>query len=349
MRDLQSLPRWGSLLISGYIRPVRTAEPKLSRIAAVWVMPTLLTFVAFYRYAPNSAGLPLSDESFDSFFSEGIYRYRIAGRFLVQSLRDAIAAVWPEGFVPSNGVYTALSQEFSHPLYCALALESAIFFSLTIFFVDKVLSDAPARKYQRLLITFVLFASLYTVTPYDMVSYALLSALAWLLATPSMSATKLLALGALMVLATLVRESSALLIPLYATMLSLRPRGLRDKSSWVAMGVLVVGFVVTYGALRIALGTQFVAAFVGSSTLRPAAILVSLLAAIFVLFASEEGSKKFLLRFVLLCTPYLGLIALAANPAELRLFAPILLLGVLGAAIHQGARAEGDDSGRASQ
>jgi hypothetical protein len=173
----------------------------------------------------------------------------------------------------------------------------------------------------------MIVASLYKVTPNDLPSYPLLCGAAWAYLQARTGSRRALALCcALLVTATLVRESSALVLAFAAAL-----EHLDRRAGWGGrLGAVGTSFLVTYVGLRLAIGRfEVVQGWALADLARPAPWISMLLgASLFALATQIRSTPGLVGRFLLFSTPYLCIILLAADPAELRLFVPLVLLAL---------------------
>jgi len=295
-----------------YKRTMLDARRVASHLGFDVVLPFGLSAILFFSFdAGRRSAIVDSVEAFEERFAHGIQAYRVVGRELLLALHHASASLHNTNLRQTFAVFTGL------------------FFAATMLIVSLRAQAAGRDRFEQTAVRAValltIAASLYKVTPNDLPSYALICAAAWAyLHARTGSRSALASCCALLITATLVRESSALVLAFAATLEHLDKRsGVR-----VRLGAIIGAFVLSYVSLRLALGRfDVVQGWALADLARPApwislAVGTSLLA----LATQIRIPPGFVPRFLLFSTPYLFIIMLAADPAELRLLVPLVLL-----------------------
>jgi hypothetical protein len=277
------------------------------------VLPFALSAIVFFSFdAGKRSAIVDSVEAFESRFRHGIQAYRVLGRELLLAMHDALASV-----------HTNLRLTF--------ALFTGVFFAATMLTIGlraRACGRDPLEQTAiRAVALLTIVASLYKVTPNDLPSYPLICGAAWAYLQARAGSRRALVLCcATLMTATLVRESSALVLAFAAALEHLdRRAGWRGR-----LAALVTSFVLTYISLRFAIGRfEVVQGWALADLARPAPWISMLLGtSLFALATSIRSTPGFTSRFLLFSTPYLCIILLGADPAELRLFVPLVLLAL---------------------
>ena len=170
----------------------------------------------------------------------------------------------------------------------------------------------------------------YVVTPYDMLSYFLLTAATWLIFR-SRGTAGFIALCFVVLLATLTRESSALIMSFYvavhaSTLLRLGALGKRH----VELAIMVAMYAATYVGLRIFLGFEHglsgSVALARNVTEPPQIAGLVLSAALAYVLLADRINRRRCFVFLATASPYVAMTLLIANPWEVRLYVPVIML-----------------------
>jgi hypothetical protein len=306
------------------------------------IVPTLLMVFVYYGFSTNYTRWVFGEQSFRNQYERGIYRYRLVGRegllATYRLLRDHQLGAPAEKPI-------AFTDEQVHrfdPLgdltfYNAYFVWNTLGMVLTCVLLSLLLRDQtlftlgePEVSLWVLLSACVIAVTQFVVTPYDTIAYALLVGCAWASLRTLQRPTVLGLVGsvALLVLATLTRETALLSVALVAAV-ALSWYGL-SRRSFLAVGVAGLAFASTYLALRLWLGTQS-AVFDSFSLLGWWREVFSRLGALSLLcvvslplLVPGAALRRYGL-FLLFSTPYL-FVTLAAGVAwEVRLWVPLYL------------------------
>lgn len=323
------------------------------RAALGLVLPVLLSLVAYYGFVSGYTRDVFDREGFVEQYESSVYRYRALGPELVlavdQWLREhpqAVARI-PRGL---RRVPAALADDPSRPaeptLYLSYFAVNTLFLTLALFLLlGQLAAVDPARPGAdgggRATLLYLFAATLvaltqYVVVPYDALSYLLL-VVGMALARRTedgRSSFALAALAAVVVVATLVRESSLVLVAFWAT-LRLPALRRRERRALAELAVLAAAFAVTYlvprGATLARDQTRLVENLTGLLPLAGLALLVVVSGAL----VSVALDRRRSLRFLGLALPYLLAVLLVGEAWEVRLWVPVWLGLVLLAAPSQ--------------
>jgi hypothetical protein len=276
------------------------------------VLPFGLSAILFFSFdAGKRSAIVDSVEAFQERFAHGIQAYRVLGRELLLALHQA------------SGLFHNTN------LRLTFAVFTGVFFAATMLTLSLQAQangrDPLEQTAIRAIALLTIVASLYKVTPNDLPSYPLICGAAWAyLRARAGSKRALLLCCALLSTATLVRESSALVLAFAAALEHLdRQAGWRSR-----LAAIIGSFLLTYVGLRLALNRFDVVQGWALADLARPAPWISLLTgtALFALASQIRSTPGFVPRFLLGSTPYLFILMLGADPAELRLLVPMILL-----------------------
>ena len=298
-------------------------------ITVAWILPILLSGVVYFGFA-SSYSLPVfSEAGFEQQYGSDVYKHRVLGILLLRETHRLIVEYdLPHGApralrilkaYESGRFYTAYF--YHNTLWLCLAC-SVLFLLLnrTImvrqpFFADLVLLGA----------TLLMTVTQYVVVPYDTLSYFLLLS-AFTLVLGTRGAFSLAALCGLTMLASLTRESAALVLSFYAT-IHFPKLVAGARRELVELGLLGASFAVPFLVLRSGHGGDLFQGIMLRTNLKSPYALAGLafLAAALLVPLFDSRNRTLCLRFLALASPYLIMALLLGNTWETRMWVPVLL------------------------
>lgn len=304
------------------------------RLASLgFVVPFVLSMVVYFGFTSSYTSGVFSEAGFRQQYETGIYRYRVLGRISLLAVHDALDA---QGPARAPRVLTLMDRDASPRLYTAYFLHNTFFLCLTccaLFFLFA--AAVPERAAWIADLTVVLLCLMmaitqYVVVPYDTMSYFFM-AVGFVLTYRRQRPATLIALCAVVVLGTLTRETSALIVAFYAAVHHepLLKRPFRMSAHHVALALLVIGFVSTYAGMRLVFGADqaFFKDFQLAYNLGNPFGLAGLfffVAVLAILMAGGPGRREGAL-FLLASVPYVLFVLATAILWEIRLWVPIFL------------------------
>ncbi|MBE7439565.1 MAG: hypothetical protein HS115_13995 [Spirochaetales bacterium] len=321
--------------------PIRSA---LAFAALCLILPGVLGFISYYGFTPSYTTGVYSRDSFESQYESGIYRFRWLGREFLRLSHDYVKSRFPEP-PPVSDRLKILDETASERFYAAYFLEHTFFFILFSISYYILLSVPPFAVAERIKILILLTVQLlisiaqYVVTPYDSPSF-FFSVLALVMLTRRNVGG--FAVGCLLIaVSTLIRESSSLALAFFLAyhLLSLKgPLSFRIQ----AMGPLLlrpllagVSFVLPYLGLRFYFGWDSATAAVMTCKKIPQipnlyGLYFGVAMAVLLYSMAENRSQRlFLFLFWLFCLPYIVYVLLFGMLFEIRLFLPLIFLGMV--------------------
>lgn len=308
------------------------------------VIPLLMSTVVYQGFSSNYTLYVFSEQGFKRQYDSGVYKYRVLGKVLLLKTYERIQYHDLPTIAPTS--LKLMDQRGDRHFYSAYFYLNTIFLCLTcmvLFFVlgghktntDFLTSDLPV-----LFLCALMALSQYVVVPYDMLTYFFLSTAVWLILQNSRKIWSVLALCVVVVLATLTRETAALIMSFYFAWhyksILTKPAGFKPNREQGILLLLTGCFIATYIGLRLILGSGEQAVFQSltfptmydvstlSGVLASAGIVF--LASVTLLFFLSGPTKPELWVFILAASPYVIAMLLVATPWEIRLWVPILLL-----------------------
>jgi hypothetical protein len=294
-----------------------------------------MNFFAYYGFVSNYTQGLFSVADFRLQYDSDIYRYRILGKYLLLATNQILEQI---PLLPD--IAPARMMQFlgigSMTFYYSYYVLNTVFLCLTIFAFRSVFNSAAARMTDQenalwlFVITTLIVISQFVVVPYDNLSYFFIGVSVYLMLQKE-SRRVIAALVATLVLATLTRETAALILALYATLYLSRQRLPMDKRLSV-LALLILAFLIMYILLRVffgwenALGHDVTLSFFDWR--KPAGLIsLTLGFSILVLLGNLVGSARMKTVWIFLgfSLPYIASIFITSTPYEFRVWVPVLL------------------------
>lgn len=273
------------------------------------VAPVCANYFTYYGFVTHYSVGVFSPEGFLAQYSGEVFKYRLVGQYLLMAVYRVVEYVNPAdaGWARHAAFLGTDTINFYHSYF----LINTAFLCLTLLVVSDRLEEI-----ELLVITLLVAITQYVVVPYDAAAYFFLGCTyRWRRNLPLTAAVVLLA--------TLNRETAALSLSLYATLLLLGRGG-----SLRGLGVLTGLFLAAYLSLRVFIGWEDA---VGAEfTFFRYLNLNSAVGIGFALAVGYAVTKRpaWAALFLLFSLPYIVSIFITGNPFEVRLWVP-LLLGIM--------------------
>jgi len=310
------------------------------------VFPFLMQYVAYYRFTGNYLPNVFSEKSFTEFYENSVFRYRILGRELQIWTYHQLKAKNFSRHVGEMEVYSrrldVMDPNADKVFYFAYFILNTTFTILTALgllylFDRKSLYHLNERQkiFATSFLTLIICITQFVVTPYDVLAY-FLEVLAFTVFVSYMQSNKwytMVAFCALVSIATLARESSALILSfgaaLYFTMYGF-------QMWWIKKLVLpTMCFIITYAGLRlmyinepIAIAEKFTL-FKNVDFSHPASYAgIMMTVVVFYLMVkatTSQMSKKLMMNYILMTLPYIIVLPFIGLLIEFRLWVPLLI------------------------
>lgn len=298
------------------------------------IVPVTFNFISYYGFVSTVPAKNFELESIDNNFGYGVYQHRILGKALLLFINDIVNTInIPDDIKTFNRIKEFLNVK-SLSIYHSFFLLNTLFLCLTAFIL-YLLYNLPwigfsetERIFSILFIIALISISQFMVLPYDVISYFFISFASYLLLIKRNFINKLI-LVAIIILGALNRETIALVLSFYLTILMMRKNWKLDVSLKELILLTAVFFLVYFG-LRFSQG--FDSSFTGR-ILFPQNILSfqNLIGFIFALFTTlifllNSYSAKPIKLFLLFSSPYVFIVILTGIMFEIRLWIPVIIL-----------------------
>ena len=303
--------------------------------------PVITSVIVFFGFVTNYTHQAFSIPELHAQYDEGIYRYRVLGKLLLEAVQQ-----W---FVENPSVaWIVLDTPFGYPVaklettadpktYAAYFVLNTLFmvlFCSTSYLVLRsrayVLAPVDAAT-RALFLMLTAQVALYAVTFYDTPLY-FLTALAWGFVLRFERQAPWL-LVPLVIVGTLFRETSLLIVAMYAALLAAQGTRWRE---WLRRLVPAgVAFAATYVGLRQWFGweTGILQEVAENSSEAGFAALFCFGFAAPVLLSGGRRYARFVAWTLLFSAPYLYAVARGGILTEVRLFVPLLIIFYLAAGV----------------
>jgi hypothetical protein len=290
---------------------------RINRIIAV-LLPILVSIVFHYGFFTNYTRGTFNIRGFEAQYNTGVFRYRVIGNTLVSEIAEWMHR-HPAMYDRFKSATTALNAPDDPVMYGAYFMLNTV----SLVMVSALLYSLCAGMYQYLALLLLTAMTLYVVTPYDVLSYAVI--LAGILAVIRGWTPWLIPL---MIIGTLVRETMILVIPFYMLSRS-------GTSRYTMTAALVAAFAVAYFGIRAYMGdmgsmgeiAQSGVILMANLDVRPARTLlgIGMLIVVLTMIVSARNNAKNALYFIAASMPYIVYVILVAQPQEIRLWVPVWL------------------------
>jgi hypothetical protein len=303
-------------------------------VLLAWLLPVYFSCATYYGYSTAYTTRVFSERSFRKHYEKGVYRYRVLGRWTFLATHDLIQRTHLPSMLPRSIAATE-GKRATAEIYTAYCVHNTFFLCLActvLFFLlerrrrtDGFIVDVALAG-----MALLMAVTGYVVVPYDTMSYFFIAAAAALvLRAPGPGGFA--ALCAALALATLTRESSVVILALYAAVhLPELVRWRRSGRRHLELLLLGLVFVAVYGGLRVALGGGHGAVTHGSvmakNLHRPLAwIGLGAFLAFVAWCLADAAHRRRCAWFLVLCAPYLVTVTIVGLLWETRLFMPVML------------------------
>jgi hypothetical protein len=312
------------------------------------IAPFLIQYTFFYRFTPNYMINVFSEESFNDFYGQSVFRYRVLSThlqlFVYHQLKSTkgIEKVTPHPkYQKRLPALDAKGNELFYLSYFVVHL----FFAIVLAFALLLLFDfnpfynlsLQQKIFLPLFVLLMVGFSQFVLTPYDIISYFLLVFTFWasLHYIRTGGVGWLLVLCGAIVISTLTKESVVLNISALAALFFSAYRW--SVVFFKKIAPPVMAFLFTYLALKLSLSgnTDFTAGLKLHINFRaePSSAM-GILFSLFILYAfthfSDNTQNKKLIRYFLLFSlPFLISIPLVGILIEFRLWMPVILMVLL--------------------
>lgn len=306
------------------------------------VFPFSINFYMYFGFIANYTKGSLSMDSFLGQYDHGVYRYRLLGKKLLLLIN-----AWLDKYNNQNGndhfwYVTFIDGQGKADFYLSFFILNTLFLILTAFVLYdlfmKEWSDRRKAAIPVLLYSFLFAVSQFVFVPYDsLVYFLLIVGVHFVMRLDEHPLLYSLAIGLLMVLGGMTRETITLLLSFYAALILVKyQKKMQIKQDVMRLALFTVLYSATYIGLRLVYG--FSQAVVNeNTTLLNLSVtgskvgILFLVCGLFLLHTSISGDyvrdkKRAYWAFMLFSLPYLIPVFISGIWMEIRLFVPIFLL-----------------------
>jgi hypothetical protein len=301
-----------------------------------WIIPIIMSFVVYQGFSTNYSGRVFSEKSFRSQYEKGVFKYRVVGRYALLRTFDYIK----QNSLPTVSPHSLklLDENGDPQFYSAYFYLNTIFLCLTCTALFFVLGGANKNssfmtlEIPILFLCFLMTITQYAVVPYDILSYFFLSTAVLLIIRKNQGLPIILTLGIIVILATLTRETAILILAFYFAhnygLLLEKPVSVRLNDQQKAFIFISMCFILVYIGLRVVFGYEHAMfeAIMASSNDVFANAGILLLVSVSLLVLVTKPLTKEITAFFIASLAYILPVLLVANPSEIRLWTPLILL-----------------------
>lgn len=310
-----------------------------------WIIPIVMSFIVYFGFTTNYTGRVFSEASFNQQYLGGVYKYRVLGRILLIKTHDLINNYNISVFKPPYSL-RLLDPTGTREFYSAYFYMNTFFLCLTCSFLFFLLHRGDHSNhiidFYMMFMIFMMTITQYVVVPYDTITYFFIAFSAFFILKNKLSLWGISALCGTIILATLARETTVLILAFYFTVhyqaLFEKPKGIKITSiklnqQQLIFLVITLCFILTYLSLRWEFGYEN--AWFQSITFKenfsnkfPVLGILFLVMNILFLIITPEGRKEILI-FITVSFPCILFILTVANPWETRLWVPLIIISAI--------------------
>ncbi|SFI93838.1 hypothetical protein SAMN05421638_1622 [Kaistella treverensis] len=304
---------------------------------AVLLAFTVSTFV-YFGFVNSYSSTIFNHQNFQEQFQSGIYQYRILSSYLLLWIYDFLGT-----FKIDYQIFKLkfLDKSAEPRMFLAFYMVNTLFLALSAFFLVLIMEakNFVAINSEKILITvvaiFTICISQFVIVPYDVASYFLLLLFYYFLLkyVKKLDFSTLIILGIILLISTLIRESSALSISLAATLLFTQYKF--KKEAFLPVSFLVLMFLIAYVGIRV-LHQDFTTTdgnLLSQNLSQPKNFLGIILWIMFLslslFLAKDKKAVRAILVFHALSLPYVYVCFYSGILYEIRLYVPIFLTSLL--------------------
>jgi len=307
-------------------------------------IPVFLNIFAYYGFTSNYTVNVFSKKTFMEQYENGIFKYRLIGKFLLLETYDALEwmkeknisipqAPWQEKTVKF------LDEEGDTLFYQSYFILNTFFLCLTCFLLFSIVGMdifdiSKSEKNSWLMIaTFLMVLSQFVVVPYDNISVFLLcSGIYVIILNMENKKRRYFLLSIIIIVSTLTRESSLIIVVFYASIFIYKKYIHESlESSWNPIFLFLL-YLLTYGAQRLFQNRSdlFYQKFLLLLNMFEPGGLISFfffLSMLWFFFSNTKSdeNKKIISLFLILSFPYIFTIFCVGILWEIRLWVPIFI------------------------
>lgn len=308
------------------------------------LFPLLIQYIMYYRFTPNYQPGVFSENGFRTFYGSSVFKYRIAGTELQLWVYHLLKTNKSAASLKENKIYgkrlLALDDQADDLFYMSYFIINAFFAILLalglLYLFDSEhlfnMSDS-AKCYTTVLLQLMVAVSQFVPTPYDVAGYffEVFSFGVFLKYFFTHQRIYYIFTCLLIIIATLVRESSALILSLMASVYFM-VYGITP--SWIKKMVLpCFCFLTAYLSLRIFVNHHSMQMLENSTlfknfNLKPSTamgLLMTVIIFYMMLKASvDKDNRNLVTSFLAFSLPYVVMIIFVGILAEIRLWLPLI-------------------------
>lgn len=307
-----------------------------------WVFPFFVLYSVYFGFV---SAMQIDFFSYDhhiEVYSNGVFRYRIVPKFLLDTTYDLIASYNLPALAP-EALYK-IWPDSDEKLFSAFFYVN--FFTLgallsVVFLIVESLVIEEQRIFTEITVLAVLGLFAFTqniVVPYDAISYLCLAVAFYGTVLRPFGWNPLWTVLPALIIGGLSRETAALILSFYAawhwrSLLSFSTLSEGAKSPLGQLVILVVVYAGLYAGLRILIPSDrmfFTGVRLGDNLIHQFSRFGWMFLALSMAgFCMLKPARTECAVFAIFASPYIAMISLISNPREYRLFIPIFIILIL--------------------
>lgn len=313
-------------------------------IVLISILAIVTHYTVYYRFTPNYVPGIFSESGFKEMYEKSVFKHRIVGIKLQLFLYKKLKASGVD--IQENKLYSkrlqALDSNADPYFYATYFIINTISCVITVLLLFMIYSHERLynlSKSEKIISIAVLISFIgltqFVITPYDNLSYAclVLSFYLFLLNKQKKNLLTYTLLSASVFFATLVRESSIIILTAIASV-HIAQVGFNIKHLVKKLWLPCLAFLTAYIGVRYYLSgsTEMIQSitllknifhFESASKIMALAFMITLF---YLLWQYANSGNLYLFKvFILLSTPYLAMIIMAGLLIEFRLWVPIVI------------------------
>jgi len=305
----------------------------LSSILLIIAIPFCLNVFVYFGYVTNSLPNRFHEEAYTNRYKQGNYRYRVLG---LKTFLMAYHVIEKINFKNRlwNNAEKNIDKKGDYKFYYTYFIFNTFFHCLTMFMIFLIFRlpyfrDQDIYNHATLMtVSFLIAVSQFLPMPYDNMSYFFISLCIYVFLVVKSRIPKFILLAGTMILATLIRESSCVVLSFIAALYFMK-NGFTFKKDAEYLVAAALAFIVVYFGIRFAFGfSRSISHNFSLTTNLNFGCLVGLiyfLSLIWVFRPQNPFRLKTYKYFLLFTLPYTVFLTFAGYFWEVRLWNPVLI------------------------
>jgi hypothetical protein len=280
----------------------------------------------YFGFSSDYTNNVFSKETFNEQYSEIVYKYRVLSKYLINFTYEIISEndlrlrdKYGLNYMDMNG-----DQDFFYAYYIINTFWLIILSIILLNILENNFKDQTKIVLIYALVHLVLFVSSFVITHYDILSYLILILGYNYANNYDKNKYSIFFISILLLVGTLNRENTALILSYLATLLSLKKGNINKYQKLIFP---IISFLIPYIGLRLYFGTTPIdwslAQYNFTYHEREAGTILFICFS-YLIYLLKNNLKPYL-RFITFSLPYIVMIFIVGNLHEFRLYVPIII------------------------